>query len=90
MYQCPYNSGTSDYNGNLAGCSTNAPTQGFPCIQFSYVANLCIQCESPWTANSMGVCIQQTQCGPNQYYSYGQCYQVIANCVNFQQFGGTC
>jgi hypothetical protein len=38
----------------------------------------------------MGVCVQSTTCPPKQYYQYGQCYDIIPNCADFQFFGGYC
>jgi len=90
QYQCPYSSDYSDYNGVFQGCSTIVPTQGFPCINFDNAIMTCLACYPPYIANPQGVCIQDTSCPGGKYYSYGQCYDVIANCDQFDSFGGYC
>lgn len=89
-YQCPFSSDTADYNQVFSGCSTTVPSSGFPCLTFDNLAQKCLTCYDTWVPNQLGVCVQNTNCGPNQYYSFGNCYKVIDNCVNFEKFGGTC
>ena len=90
LYACPYDQGYLDYNSVYQGCSNSMPTIGFPCSNFNSNIQKCISCYSPYVANSLGVCVQTTTCPPKQYYQYGQCYDVIANCADFQFFGGLC
>lgn len=83
LYGCPYDQDYSDYNSVYQGCTNNLPTIGFPCINFDPNIQKCTACYQPYVANSMGVCVQSTTCPPKQYYQYGQCYNVISNCVDF-------
>jgi hypothetical protein len=90
LYACPNDQDYSDYNSVFQGCTSTLPTVGFPCSNFDTNIQKCTSCYSPYVANSMGVCVQSTTCPPKQYYQYGQCYDIIPNCADFQFFGGYC
>jgi hypothetical protein len=90
LYECPYELGYPDYNSVYLGCSNEMPTVGYPCSNYDAIIQKCIHCYQPYVANTAGVCVQSTNCPPKQYYQYGQCYDVIANCDDFQFFGGLC
>jgi hypothetical protein len=84
VFACPYDQQAyPDYNGVYQGCSNAMPTVGYPCFNFDSSIQKCVYCYQPYVANSLGVCIQNTNCPQNQYYQYGQCFDVIANCADF-------
>jgi hypothetical protein len=90
LFRCPNDQDYSDYNSVYQGCTNTLPTMGPPCSNFDTSIQKCTSCFQPYVANSMGVCVQTTTCPPKQYYQYGQCYDVISNCVDFDFFGGLC
>lgn len=83
LFACPNDQTYSDVNLVYQGCSNNLPTIGYPCRTYNPNVQKCTDCYSPWVANSFGVCVQNTNCPANQYYSYGQCFDVISKCANF-------
>lgn len=83
LYACPNDQSYSDINLVYQGCSDNLPTIGYPCRNYNPNIQKCTDCYSPWVANSFGVCVQNTNCPTNQYYSYGQCFDVIPKCASF-------
>lgn len=83
LFACPNSQPYSDVNLVYQGCSDNLPTIGYPCRTYNPNIQKCTDCYSPWVANSFGVCVQNTNCPTNQYYSYGQCFDVISKCANF-------
>jgi hypothetical protein len=89
-YQCPYTSALSDPNRFFTGCSTVLPTRGWPCLSFDQQLDKCINCQTPYKVDTNGVCIQENGCKDNQYIKFGICYDALANCVDFDKFGGQC
>lgn len=89
-FQCPFGADASDYNGIFPTCSTSVATSGFPCISFNNIVNRCESCFNGWIPNGMGICVQNTNCLDNQYYSFGKCYDALLHCASFEKFGGTC
>lgn len=83
VYQCPYLTGSTDYNSNFQGCSYTAPTKGPPCIVNDVATGKCLFCTYPLTPNTDGVCTYNTSCAENQYFHYGLCQNVIDNCIIF-------
>ena len=65
------------------------PKPGFPCIFFNDALRKCSVCAGGWKL-SQGRCFQLNTCPEGQYVRLGQCYDVIANCVDFQFYGGLC
>jgi hypothetical protein len=90
IYLCPYSKGVTDINNNFQGCSLTNPTQGYPCLTNDKITNYCTQCANPYSANELGVCMLNMNCGPSQYWHFGSCHDVIANCKYFDQIGGLC
>lgn len=82
-FQCPFGSDTLDYNGVFPTCSTQVASSGFPCISFNNILSRCQTCFTGWVPNGIGICVQNTQCGSNQYYSFGSCYNALDHCINF-------
>lgn len=77
IFQCPYGSDSADFNGVFPTCSTQVASSGFPCVSFNNVINRCETCFTGWIPNGLGICVQDTQCGDHQYYSFGKCYDAI-------------
>lgn len=88
MYQCPYDQQFRDYNSIFQGCSNTLPTQGYPCTDYNNIVATCLTCDTGYSLNSYGQCIQDTNCPKGQYFSFGDCYDVIENCLTYNHFKG--
>ena len=65
------------------------PKPGPPCIFFNDAQRKCIVCSPGWLLSN-GRCLRKSDCPPDQYILLGTCYDVIANCAEFQFYGGLC
>lgn len=84
VYQCPFQEGFTDPNAYFQGCSLDAPTRGFPCMSNNFDGK-CINCYSPYEVDTKGRCVLSLECPEFQYFSFGRCLPVIANCIVFDK-----
>jgi hypothetical protein len=88
-YACPYNSEYGDYYSNFQGCSSKTTSNGAPCASYDSVTQICSLCISGYSLVN-GSCIANTTCPARQYFHFGQCLAVDANCGDFDAFTGAC
>jgi len=83
MYPCPVPLGYKDVNNNFDACvQMSAPSLSYPCISYDYQQYKCSACQSNFILQG-GNCYQSKDCGIDQYFNLGECFNVIAHCTDF-------
>jgi hypothetical protein len=89
-YPCPFSKNYQDINLNFPTC-VHIPVFDavYPCLSYDSTLQLCTVCDVAYILQE-GSCYLKTECGLDQYFDKGVCYDVIANCLDYELVGGRC